>query len=50
MFVVIGYILKNKPIWSFINLKEANQIEDCSFKRQFMLTELKQMPSFHFVK
>lgn len=43
MFIVVGCILKNKPIWSFINQKEANKIEDRSFKRQFMLTELKQM-------
>lgn len=43
MFIVVGCILKNKSIWLFINQKEANKIEDRSFKRQFMLTELKQM-------
>lgn len=50
MFIAVDYILQNKPIWSFVNQKEARKIEDCSFKRQFMLAELKQMTLFHFVK
>lgn len=25
MIVVVGYILKNKPIWSVINQKEENR-------------------------
>lgn len=49
MFIAVGYILKSKPIWSFINRREANRMEDRSFKGQFMLTELKQMYVFHFV-
>lgn len=50
VFIVIAHILKIKRIWLFINQKEANKIEDCSFNRQFMLTELKQISLFHFVE
>lgn len=50
MFIVVSHILKNKHIWSFINQEEVHKIEDdSSFKRQFMLTELKQVSLLHFV-
>lgn len=46
MITVVDYILKNKPIWSV----RKKKTKDGSFKRQFMLTDLKQMSLFNFVK